>query len=247
MKKYAVTATLAVALLSGFAVAGCGGGGGGSSSSSSSATQNTANDVPFIAKDDLQYIDALAPHHKIAIQEANLELQKGTRTEMNYVAASCEVSHVLRRRVLRRLRSEQLHLLQVETRVLLLRALLPHIAANGLLAAVAAYRVHKEAIRPERPAPKLLLDRRDAAEDLAGSDALDGLHDPRRAERRNRLHQEVDMVAVCANLKEHDLVAGRDLQAGLPQDLVHFRQVSRRTWSTSGLKTTRRYLDGHTA
>jgi len=30
------------------------------------------------------------------------------------------------------------------------------------------------------------------------------------------------MIAVCADLKEHDLVAGRDLQAGFPQDFVHF-------------------------
>lgn len=86
MKKYAVTATFAIALLSGFAVAGCGGGGGNSSSNSTPATQNTANDVPFIAKNDLQYIDALAPHHKIAIQEANLEVQKGTRTEVKAIA-----------------------------------------------------------------------------------------------------------------------------------------------------------------
>lgn len=84
MRNYAVAATLAIALLSGLAVAGCGG--GGSSSSSSSAPQNTANDVPFIAKNDLQYIDALAPYHKIAIQEANLELQKGMRTEVKAIA-----------------------------------------------------------------------------------------------------------------------------------------------------------------
>lgn len=86
MKSYVTAAALVTALLSGFAVAGCGGGGGGSSSNSSPATQNTANDVPFIAKDDLQYIDALYPHHVIAIQEAKLELQKGTRAEVKAIA-----------------------------------------------------------------------------------------------------------------------------------------------------------------
>ncbi len=86
MRHITAAALFAVTLLSTFAVAGCGGGGGNSSSNSSPATQNTANDVPFIAKNDLQFIDALAPHHVIAIQEAKLELQKGTRPEVKAIA-----------------------------------------------------------------------------------------------------------------------------------------------------------------
>lgn len=65
------TGLFALPLLSAFAVAGCGGSGGNSSSNSSPVTQNTANNVPFIAKNNLQFIDALSPHH-VAEKPADL-------------------------------------------------------------------------------------------------------------------------------------------------------------------------------
>lgn len=42
--------------------------------------------MPFIARDDLQYIDALYPHYVVTIQKAKLELQKRTRAEVKAIA-----------------------------------------------------------------------------------------------------------------------------------------------------------------
>ena len=75
--------------------------------------------------------------------------------------------------------------------------------------------------RPERPALQLRLDRRRTAEDLLGRDALDHLHDPRRRQNRNRLDQEMHVVAIRADLDEADLIAGGDLQANLPQNTLY--------------------------
>lgn len=42
--------------------------------------------VPFIAQSDVQFIDAIVPHHQMAAQMADIELQKGTRAEVKAMA-----------------------------------------------------------------------------------------------------------------------------------------------------------------
>lgn len=50
------------------------------------AMHNTANAVPFIAHNDLQFIDGMAPHHKMAIEMAQVEVQKGQRADVKKLA-----------------------------------------------------------------------------------------------------------------------------------------------------------------
>ena len=92
---------------------------------------------------------------------------------MNYVAAELRgITRLTQARAVT-LSSEQFHLLGVQALVVLLAALLLHIAADCLLAAVPPHGVDVEPARPERPAPEQPLDRGHTAEDLLGRDALD--------------------------------------------------------------------------
>ena len=135
---------------------------------------------------------------------------------MNYPAASRGVSERIGR-----MPSEKPELLRVELGVLLLPALLDDVALDLPFAPVAADRADVEPIRPELPAPEILLDRGHPAEDLPGSEALDYPDQLRRAVRRDRLHQEVHMVPICPNLQEDDFIPVGDLQTDVPQHLIH--------------------------
>ena len=42
--------------------------------------------VPFIPANDVQYIDAIVPHHEHALEMAEMELEKGTRPEVQAIA-----------------------------------------------------------------------------------------------------------------------------------------------------------------
>lgn len=42
--------------------------------------------VPFIPRSDVQYIDAIVPHHRHALEMAEMELAKGTRPEVKAMA-----------------------------------------------------------------------------------------------------------------------------------------------------------------
>lgn len=42
--------------------------------------------VPFIPASDVQYIDAIVPHHEHALEMAEMELEKGTRPEVQAIA-----------------------------------------------------------------------------------------------------------------------------------------------------------------
>lgn len=63
-------------------LAGC-----GSGNDDNPATRN-ATVPPFIAASDVQYIDAIIPHHEMALEMAQMELDKGTRAEVKAMAQS---------------------------------------------------------------------------------------------------------------------------------------------------------------
>lgn len=42
--------------------------------------------VPFIAKNDVRYIDAIVPHHRAALAMAEMEVKKGARSEVKAMA-----------------------------------------------------------------------------------------------------------------------------------------------------------------
>lgn len=73
--------TLAFAGIALFA-AGCGGSSGNNDGSSS---QNRT-DPPFIAQSDVEYIDAIVPHHEMALHMADMEIAKGTRDDVKALA-----------------------------------------------------------------------------------------------------------------------------------------------------------------
>lgn len=71
-------AATALAILVG--AAGCGGG------DDDNSTTRNATTVPFIAASDVQYIDAIVPHHRMATEMAQMELDKGTRADVKALA-----------------------------------------------------------------------------------------------------------------------------------------------------------------
>jgi uncharacterized protein (DUF305 family) len=68
------------ALAAALALAGCGNG-----DNNNSNTRN-ATVTPFIAANDVQYIDAIVPHHRHALEMADMELGKGTRADVKVLA-----------------------------------------------------------------------------------------------------------------------------------------------------------------
>ncbi|MBC8139489.1 MAG: DUF305 domain-containing protein [Fibrella sp.] len=63
-------------------LAGCG---SGSDDANAQTTRNQTV-TPFIPQSDVQYIDAIVPHHEHALEMAEMELAKGTRPEVKAIA-----------------------------------------------------------------------------------------------------------------------------------------------------------------
>lgn len=76
-------------------LAGCGSGGGTTTVPGALAQTTTNRTVPpFIAKSDVEYIDAIVPHHQHAIEMAQMELDKGTRPEVKAIAQTIHDAQV---------------------------------------------------------------------------------------------------------------------------------------------------------
>ncbi len=88
--------------------------------------------------------------------------------KINFAAASCGVS-------------EELELFLVQLLVLCLSSLILDVLLDHALRALLPNRPHEVALRPQLPAPQLLLDFRATAEDFSRRDALNQLHHPLRA------------------------------------------------------------------
>ena len=101
--------------------------------------------------------------------------------------------------------------------------LLGDVFLDHLLIAMRPHRRDEVAVRPELPAPQILLDLRAGAEDLSSRDALDDLHDLLRTVHRHTLHQKMHMVCVCPDFQELDLVSLFDFSANFFELGVHFR------------------------
>lgn len=79
--RYAVKGTLPIlAIVVTLVLAGCDG-----SDNNNNNTRN-ATVTPFIAANDVQYIDAIVPHHRMALEMAQMELDKGTRADVKALA-----------------------------------------------------------------------------------------------------------------------------------------------------------------
>src|SRR3954468_9274361 len=108
----------------------------------------------------------------------------------------------------------------VLVQLLVAGALLLDIGADGPLVAQPADGAGEIAVAPELPTPKLFLHAGAPPEDLPRGEALDDHHQLGHAVGRHRLHQEVHMIPVRADLEKLELIAGLKLQAHFPQHLV---------------------------
>ncbi len=77
--KALIIAGLAASLI-GVTVMGCGGSGAGIGAGANAYT------VPFIPKNDVQYIDAMVPHHLMAIDMAQMVLDRGASVQIKAIA-----------------------------------------------------------------------------------------------------------------------------------------------------------------
>jgi len=146
---------------------------------------------------------------------------KVTLSEMNYPAASRGVSGT------GRMPSEQPELLRMELGILFLPPLRRNVPLDLTLAPVAADRADVVPIRPELPAPQVLLHGRHPAEHLASRQTLDDSDQLGRTVRRDRLHEKVHVIPVRPNLEERNLIPRGNLQADVPEHLVDLRREHR--------------------
>ena len=79
-RPFALLAALAAVGL----IAGCGGSDDNDNNGSSTSVNRTV--PPFIPNGDVQYIDAIVPHHRMALRMAQMELDKGTRADVKALA-----------------------------------------------------------------------------------------------------------------------------------------------------------------
>ena len=101
------------------------------------------------------------------------------------------------------------------------RALITDVLLNARLVAVLPDCAHEVSCAPELSAPELLFDLRACSEDFSGRNAFDDLDDSLRTVEWHRLNQKMHMVLIRPNLQEADFIPLADLQAGLPELLVH--------------------------
>lgn len=80
---FKLTSTLIAATLAALIVAGCGGSNDSGKGSSASVNRTV---VPYIAKSDVAYIDAIVPHHRKAIEMSQMEIDKGTLADVKALA-----------------------------------------------------------------------------------------------------------------------------------------------------------------
>ena len=93
IKQQVVGSMVGVSVLSMLVAAGCGGGGTGGAqiptpqaTATSQPTGRNAYFHPFTAANDVQYIDAIVPHHMHAIEMSDLELANGSSSAAKALA-----------------------------------------------------------------------------------------------------------------------------------------------------------------
>ena len=129
---------------------------------------------------------------------------------MNECSFLCQVS---KQAELRRVIRLALGVLKVKCLAELPLPWVAHIVSNRVLVAVLSDRGDEKTVRPELAAPQLFLDVRTTRKHFARCDAFDGARNLGGAVSGNRLHQEMDVVAIGANFQKLDLITLLYLQA----------------------------------
>ena len=106
--------------------------------------------------------------------------------------------------------------------IFLFPALLLYVLAYHLLVPVLPDRAYVISIRPQLPSPQLLLYLRAGRKYFSRRYTLYDLHYLLRTVHRHTLHQEMDVVFVCPNLKKCNLIPVANSQADLFEFLVYF-------------------------
>ena len=107
---------------------------------------------------------------------------------------------------LRTLQQSQLDILAMQLRIGFFTALLPDICANDCFIPVTTYRTDERTFGPQFAPPQTLFDSRDAVKDLSGREAFDDLDNLGGALARHRLHQQMDMIFIRANLQKGSVI-----------------------------------------
>jgi hypothetical protein len=91
-----------------------------------------------------------------------------------------------------------------------------HVPSYRRLVAVLAHRTREIPIRPKLSAPQPLLHLWAPLKHLPSRDTFDHLDNLLHGIHRHGLDQKVDMILICADLKELDLVTGLYIKADIP-------------------------------
>ena len=105
--------------------------------------------------------------------------------------------------------------------VFFLSSLGRNVALDFLFASVATNRADVVTIGPEFSTPKVLFDLGHSGEDFSSGNALDGPYDLRGTVGRYRLDEEVHVIFVGSDFKEHDVVSVRYLHADRFENFIH--------------------------
>ena len=96
-----------------------------------------------------------------------------------------------------------------------------HIRLYGIFISMTSNRIDIVPFGPELAAPKLLFHLRVKHENLFSRDALDCLDNLAWTHRWNTLYQKMNVVVVCSNFNEFNLISLRYLKANVFQALVN--------------------------
>src|ERR1035437_5641164 len=96
------------------------------------------------------------------------------------------------------------------------------IVSDHILVSMLTYSTREISVRPEFSAPQLLLHLWTSPEYFACCKALDHPDNPCHAVSRNRLHQKMHMILICADLQKLHLIPALQFNAHISQFLIHF-------------------------
>ena len=104
---------------------------------------------------------------------------------------------------------------------LIVSSLVFYIFADGILIPMFSDCTCKITVRPEFASPQLLLYLGTAPEYLSRSEAFYYGYNPGYAICRNRLHQEMNMILICANLQKFHLIPLLNIQTDFFQNIIY--------------------------
>ena len=123
----------------------------------------------------------------------------------------------------RTLEQLQLHVLAMQLLIAFFTALLPDLLAHDFFIALTTSRTDAIPFGPKLATPQTLFDRWDTAKDLAGCETFDHRDHCGWTRARNRLHKQMAMLFVGANLQKGQRIPLSAVQANVFEHRVNLR------------------------